>query len=142
MSTILLDTNDYLDDYDFMMDEMNCILKRKVSKPRGNVVQWVLLSQRSSHYGSICNNGATGYLDFKTKNLANEIMNVNTDRIVVIDNNGFLQIEFHDHDGTHICEVKPISKSRANYYNSTLEYKPFDKKIEYIKNLPSLKIKK
>lgn len=142
---VLFDTNDYLEeDYygDIVLDELNYILEEKVNKPRGTVVQWVLLSQRSSHYGSICNNGAQGYSDLKNDNLAQAILNIETDRVVLIDNGGVLQVNFYDHDGVHMCEVKSISKSKANYYNEVIEYDSFENKLEYIKKLPSLKVKK
>ena len=143
---ILFDTDNYIGeefyDSEFMLDDLEYVLEENVNKPRGTVVQWVLLSKRSSHYGSICNNGAQGYSDLKNDNLAQAILNIETDRVVLMDNEGVLQVNFYDHDGVHMCEVKSISKSRANHYNSVIEYESFEDKLAYIKKLPSLKIKK
>lgn len=134
--------NDEFYDGELILDDLAYSVEQNTTKPRGDVKQWVLLSKRFSIYGSICNNGAYGYYDLKGEDLAQEILNIETDRIVLKDNNGKLQVNLYDHDGVHMCEVKSISKSRSNYYNSVLEYESFNDKLEYIKKLPSLKIKK
>ena len=141
---ILFDTDNYAGEEcgEFISDDLDYILEVKMNKPRGTIVQWVLLSERSSHYGSICNNGVQGYSDLKNDNLAQAILNIETDRVVLIDNEGVLQVNFYDHDGVHMCEVKSISKSKANYYNEVIEYDSFENKLEYVKKLPSLKVKK
>jgi len=131
----------------FINEDLKYIIEDNTVKPwrevkRGEVKQWVLLSKRSSHYGAIGNNGKIGYFDIKGENLVNGILSVETDRIILKEKDSKLVVEFYDHDGAHISEVKSISKSRANYYNEVVEYESFDLKLDYIQKLPSLKVKK
>lgn len=141
---ILFDTNDYQEDWGFMEDDLQCILDEYTNKPRGEVAKWVLLSTRTSRYGSISNHGQTGYLDLRSMNLASALLSAtrNSERIVVSDYEGELRVDYHDHDGTHHAVVKSVSKSRGDHYKNVIEYKPFDKKVDYIEKLPTLKTKK
>lgn len=141
---ILFDTNDYQEDWGFMEDDLQYILDEYTNKPRGEVAKWVLLSTRTSRYGSISNHGQTGYLDLRSMNLASALLSAtqHSERIVVSDYEGELQVDYHDHDGTHHAVVKSVSKSRGDHYNNVIEYRPFDKKVAYIEKLPTLKTKK
>ena len=141
---ILFDTNDYQEDWDFMEIDLQYILDEYTNNPRGEVAKWVLLSTRTSRYGSISNHGQTGYLDLRSMNLASALLSAtrNSERIVVSDYEGELRVDYHDHDGTHHAVVKSVSKSRGDHYNNVIEYRPFDKMVAYIEKLPTLKTKK
>lgn len=141
---ILFDTNDYQEDWGFMENDLQYILDEYTNNPRGEVVKWVLLSTRTSRYGSISNHGQTGYLDLRSMNLASALLSAtrNSERIVVSDYEGELRVDYHDHDGTHHAVVKSVSKSRGDHYNNVIECKSFDKKVAYIEKLPTLKTKK
>lgn len=141
---ILFDTEDYQEDWDFMEIDLQYILDEYTNNPRGEVAKWVLLSTRTSRYGSISNHGQTGYLDLRSMNLASALLSAtrNSERIVVSDYEGELRVDYHDHDGTHHAVVKSVSKSRGDHYNNVIEYSPFDKKVAYIEKLPTLKTKK
>lgn len=141
---ILFDTNDYQEGWEIMEDELQYVLDEYTNNPRGEVAKWVLLSTRTSRYGSISNHGKTGYLDLHSMNLASALLSAtqHSECIVVSDCEGELQVDYHDHDGTHHAVVKSVSKSKGDYYNNVIEYKSFDKKVAYIEKLPTLKTKK
>ena len=143
---VLFDTDNYREDeliyFEQVQEDLSAVIEEHVIQPRGKVSQWVMLSRRSSPYGSIANNGSTGYSDRKTSNLVEAITSVETDRFVLIDNDGKLQINFYDHDGVNSVEMKSVSKSRENYYESVIEYESFEDKLEFIKKLPTLRVKK
>lgn len=66
----------------------------------------LLLSKRSSHYGSIGGNGAQGY---KFINDISEIFDVDCDDMVIYVKNGIINIEYHDHDGVDHTELRLVS---------------------------------
>lgn len=143
---ILLDTDTYLEDEDYaegLQDELEYTLEEATVAPRGEVVGWILHSARVSHYGSIANNGAEGYRDLKTTNLTNGLLSsgADFDRIVFQDNSGKLEVVYQGHDGEHICSVHSIPKSKAAEYDN-FQYKTHAEKLEFIKNLSAIKIKK
>jgi len=143
---VLFDTDNYEVDefigFDEIKSDLSAVIEEHVIQPRGKVSQWIMLSYRSSHYGAIANNGLTGYSERRTADLVEAIISIETERFVLIDNDGKLQINFYDHDGVNSVEMKSLSKSKENYYESVVEYESFENKLEFIKKLPTLRVKK
>lgn len=137
MTNIIFDSEDFLDT-DSMLEDLGYLFEE--NKPRGIIKHWVLLSKRESRYGKICNHGATGYLDLQGTDLAKAILQVKTDHLEIFDEKGVMKLKFHDHDGTHTCEIKPISETRMNEY-CKFESDWLEEKIEFLEEIPSLKVK-
>lgn len=135
------DTYRYEEDFEYIVDDLAYLLETYVNKARGEVVEWTMLSRRTSHYGAICNNGATGYGKLNGTDLSRALLMVDSDSFDLRDNDGVLEARFYDHDGTNICEIKPITKSKENTFANKVNHGEFDKLIDYIQSLPSLKIK-
>ena len=143
---ILLDTDTYLEDEDYaegLQDDLEYLLEEATVAPRGEVIGWILQSKRSSHYGNIAYNGAEGYRDLKTTDLTTGLLSAGADleKIVFQDNSGKLEAVYYDHDGENYCSVHSIPKSKAAEYDN-FQYKTHAKKLEFIKNLSAIKIKK
>lgn len=139
---VIFDSNDYIneEDWEFVELDLAYLLLENVRKPRGQVVGYVFLSKRHSHYGSISNHGQTGYKKVDQANLTRAILSMSSsDSFKVFGENGILKVNYYDHDGTHECEIKPITKSRADAVEGRLD--DFDKLIDYVKTMPSVKVK-
>lgn len=138
---VIFDSSDYIneDDWEFIEDDLAYLLSESIRKPRGQVVGYMFLSQRHSHYGSISNHGQTGYKKVDQDNLARAILSTSSDSFKVFGEDGLLKVNYYDHDGTHECEIKPITKSRADAVEGRLDN--FDKLIKYVKTIPSVKAK-
>lgn len=139
---VIFDSNDYINEehVEFIEQELEYLLSEHIRKPRGQVVGYIFLSKRHSHYGSICNNGKTGYRKVNGGDLTQAILSVSScDSFKVFSEDGLLKVNYYDHDGTHECEIKPIAKSREEAVEGRLN--DFDKLIEYVKGMPSIKVK-
>lgn len=66
----------------------------------------LLLSERSSHYGSIGGNDSQGY---KIINDISEVFDMECDDVVIYVKNGIINIEYHDHDGVDRTELRLVS---------------------------------
>lgn len=140
---ILLDTDNYKEDFsqDEMLENLQLILEDNVKTPRGEVVSLILSLHRSSRYGSISNNGMSGYKDLNTDKLDTNIIFISqrVERAVIENNNGALQITYHDHDGETTCLVKYVPKSKKYQYEN-LESLTFNERLTFIDKLSSIKI--
>lgn len=139
---VIFDSRDYMNDEDWEYIELDLdyVLLENVRKPRGQVVGYIFLSKRYSHYGSISNHGQTGYKKVDQADLARAILSItSSDSFEVFSEDGLLKVNYYDHDGTHKCEIKPITKSRDEAVEGRLG--DFDKLIKYAKTMPSLKVK-
>lgn len=139
---LIFDSNDYINEehVEFIEQELEYLLSEHTVKTRGQVVGYIFLSKRYSHYGSICNNGKTGYRKVNGSDLTQAILSVSScDSFEVFSEDGLLKVNYHDHDGTHECEIKPITKSRVDAVENRLG--DFDKLIKYAKGMPSIKVK-
>lgn len=137
---LLLNTEN-IDWEDFEVD-LEYLLEDIVRTPRGEVMGFVPISKRSSRYGSICNNGATGHGRF-SRDLYWGIMGAapNTDNITVHKNdNNELEVHYHDHDGTHITVWKTITKSTLDKFSTTSDYGTHEEMIEFLQKRPSVKV--
>lgn len=141
---IFFDSDTYIDedDYDYIYEDLCYLLSEYVNKARGHVVNWILLSKRNSHYGSICNNGAKGYGSMRGRDLAKALLSINADRLVLKDNEGLLQATFYDHDGTNVCEVKSVTMSKESKFNQVMRLGSHEKIMSFVENLPSMKTNK
>lgn len=138
---VIFDSSDYINEdyWEFIEDDLAYLLSENIRKPRGQVVGYMFLSQRHSHYGSISNHGQTGYKKVDQANLARAILSTSSDSFKVFGEDGLLKVNYYDHDGVHECEIKPITKSKKNAIENRLN--DFDKLIEYIKEMSSVKVK-
>lgn len=138
---VIFDSNDYLEeqDGDYIMEDLDYALSENIVEPRGQIEGWMFLSTRYSRYGSICNHGATGFARKVQKVLAEAILSVDVDRVIVEKDNGELKVTFSDHDGSHITKIKPITKSRVAPLERASS--DWDKFMDYIKTMPSVKTK-
>lgn len=137
---LLLNTDNI--DWETFEDTLGHLTEDEIRKPRGKVVGFVPISKRSSHYGSICNNGATGHGRF-TRDLYWGIMGAasSSDRITVHkDDNNDLVVQYHDHDGTHITTWKTITKSLIDKYLYLNDYGTHEEMIEFLEKRPSIKL--
>lgn len=124
----------------YTLEDLDYLLSETIVEPKGEIVGWIFLSERFSRYGSICNNGKLGYKKVDKLVLADAILSeTSSDSFTIKNNEDVLQVDYHDHDGTHSCVIKPIEKSRVKAIESKLD--DFDELIEYIKEMPSVKIK-
>lgn len=142
VNKVIFDSNDYINEehVEFIEQELEYLLSEHIRKPRGQVVGYIFLSKRHSRYGSICNNGKTGYRKVNGDDLTQAILSMSScDSFEVFSEDGLLKVNYHDHDGTHECEIKPITKSRVDAVENRLG--DFDKLIEYAKGMPSIKVK-
>ena len=126
-------------DGEYIMEDLDYLLSENIVEPRGEIVGWIFLSKRYSRYGSICNHGQAGYSRKNQTVLAEAILSVNADTIIVEKDEGELKVTFVDHDGSHITKIKPITKSRI----APLERvdNDWDKFMSYIETMPSVKTK-
>lgn len=139
---VIFDSNDYVNEQDgeFIEEDLAYLLSEHTVKTRGKVVGYMFLSKRHSRYGSICNNGKTGYRKVNGGDLTQAILSVSScDSFEVFSEDGLLKVNYYDHDGTHECEIKPITKSKKNAIENRLN--DFDKLIEYTKEMSSVKVK-
>ena len=132
------------DNLDWEFEDLEEILEYTldIRRPRGEVVGYVPLSKRYSHYGSICNNGATGYGRF-TRNLIDGITGAasSSDRITVHkDDNNDLVVVYHDHDGTHTTTWKTITKSIIDKFSNMRDFSTHEEMIEFLEKRPSIKL--
>lgn len=133
------------DNIDWEIEDFEDILENNLNIrcPKGKVMGFVPLSQRSSHYGSICNNGAIGYGKF-TDDLINGILSAapNSDKVTIHkDNNNDLVVQYHDHDGTHTTTWKTITKSVLNKFNFIHDYGTYEEMIEFLEKRPNIKLR-
>ena len=139
---ILFDSNDYENemDVDIIIDELGHILRNRTRKLRGEIVGFVFKSTRQSRYGAICNNGQIGFSRKMIPNLTKAVLSIESDSIVIWDNEGELLVSYYDHDGSHNCTIHPITKSKLQ----TIQIKEnnFDKMIAYVETMTTVKIKK
>lgn len=140
---VIFDSNEYSDlgDYDFILDSLKTALDNHIKKPRGNIKAWAFLAYRSSQYGSIAYNGQRGYMDIKTQDLAQAILETSTDHLFITADGEDLQVIYTDYDGSHICTVRPVISSKLDHYNYILS-REFNTVIEYIQALPTVKVKR
>ena len=138
----LFNSDEYLDDNDggYMLEDLDYLLSETIVEPRGEITGWMFLSERSSRYGPIGNHGEIGYKKVDNPVLADAILSeTSSDSFTVEIDEGILKVDYHDHDGTHSCTVKPIVKSRVEAIERKLN--SFGELIEYIKTMPSVKAK-
>ena len=131
---VIFDSNEYSDlgDYDFILDSLKTALDNHIKKPRGNIKAWAFLAYRSSQYG---------YMDIKTQDLAQAILETSTDHLFITADGEDLQVIYTDHDGSDICTVRPVISSKLDHYNYILS-REFNTVIEYIQALPTVKVKR
>lgn len=137
----LFDSDNYNCTDDWMSD-LEYIIGERIDIP-ANTGEWVLLSSRFSRYGSIANHGKTGFSILKGTNLADALMSINCDRVVLKSGKDFneLQVDYHDHDGVNMCTVKYVEKSNYNQYRRIVQHGRFYDIINFIEELPSLELK-
>lgn len=130
--------------YSEMESELDYILNETVAKGRGVISGYGMVANRSSRYGSIGGAGQVGYMKSNEVRLSKAILGVssNSDKITVKDNDGELQVNYHDHDGIHHVTFKRITSSREESFNNMLVIGTHDEIIEYLDKLPSVKVKK
>lgn len=134
------DTYMYEEDFEYIVDDLDYLLKQYTRKSKGEIVGWLMLSHRSSRYGSICNNGATGYAELSGTDLSRAILTFSSaDKITLKDNDGILEVTYYDHDGTDRCEVKSITRSREAVIESN---GTFEQIISHLETIPSVKTNK
>lgn len=139
---VIFDSSDYMneEDWGFIEDDLAYLLSENVRTPRGQVVGYMFLSKRHSHYGSIGNNGKTGYRKVNGGDLIQAVLSMSScDSFELLGENGLIKVNYHDHDGTHECEIKPITKSREKAVEGRLD--DFDRLIDYVREMPSIKVK-
>lgn len=132
------------DDYDFLSDDLDELIEEYTNKPRGEVSYYAILSKRSSpQYGYMGNDGAEGFMQIQTTELSGVVKRLfNNDRVTMKDNNGVLQVVASHHDGSEICEIKPITKSKVQEFQNALYTNSVDNVVELLKKSPSITIKK
>lgn len=145
---ILLDTKVYTTE-EFLracgpidvLKEINLILDKHVSKPRGQASKYILLAREVIIEGIVRNTETEGYMELDGEDLAKSILEIDVDRIVLAKNDKILEVILYDENKIVSYEVKSLSKSKANYYESNVSYDSFENQVEFIETLPSLKIK-
>lgn len=142
MKKLIFDSNDYIENEDmlFIEDDLDYLLSENIVKRRGEILGWIFISKRSSRYGSICNNGQTGFAVKNIPNLTKAILSIDSDRIIIKGSEGELKVSYYDHDGSHNCILKPITKSRFETVERIKQ--DYNKMIDYAANIPSVKIKR
>ena len=146
---ILFDTETYTNDeflktheQSDLLKKLKLVLDKYVSKPRGQANKCILLARTITINGIINNAKAEGYMELDGKDLGQAILEIDVDRILLKKNNKILEIVLYNKNKITNYEVKSLSKSKANYYNSNVSYDSFENQVEFIETLPSLKIKK
>lgn len=145
---VIFNSEDYNDDYEDMymdmVDDLDNILSENVSKGRGTIVGYGMIANRSSHYGSIGGAGKVGYLSSNETELTKAILGSSPQNgfITIDESDGYLQVNYHDHDGIHHVSIKRITASREDKFNSKLEIGTHDEIIRYLESIPSVKMKK
>lgn len=124
-----------------VMKEINLILDKYVSKPRGQVNKYILMSKEVTIDDVIDNAEDEGYLELDGEDLGQAILEIDVDRILLAKNDKVFEIILYDENKIVSYEVKSLSKSKANYYESNVSYDSFENQVEFIETLPSLKIK-
>lgn len=129
-------------DPDFIEEDVEYYLNEYTNKPRGEVVSYALASERVSHYGAIANNGAKGYGTSNSPEMKDAVIKLfGNNNVTMGDSNGKLQVISSHHDGSDISELKPITKSRADKWNSLVEYGTHEEIMNFLDKIPSVKIK-
>lgn len=135
---ILFNTENYkdIDDeflfYDDLEEAKHYISSISKAKNGKKLTRFVMLSKRSSHYGSIGNNGATGY---RIIDSVSDMFHGSWDDLKLIynDNENKYTFVYSDHDGTTYAEFAPITHLE---YDSISELTDFNEIItktkEYI----------
>lgn len=128
--------------YEDLAEDLQYVLQENVKQPRGEVVFYVPLSKRSSHYGSISHNNEYGYAEPKT-DLLKGMLSITADafEVFVDDRDNLLQVRYYDHDGTNTVTWRVITKSNEDKHNNVKQYGSHDEYIEYLLERPALKIK-
>ena len=145
LTKTIFDTEDYYDeemDYQDVAFYLGETLENHISRYSTEKRDWVILSKRSSRYGSICNNGATGYKKVLNRTLEDAVLSGNFDRIIAKEVDGVLCVDYMDHDGTHHGQLKSLSKVNSDKLERLEDYFDFDDVIEFVKELPYVKVKK
>lgn len=91
----------------------------------------VCIGERSSHYGSICNDGKTGFLVVSS---LDELLSKGGDefKFMFNDEDNTYSFEFIDHDGKTKVTFAPISKTEMNDLDFDSMY--FEKALGIIQN--------
>lgn len=144
--TIIFNTDDYIeDDGIYMAEDIGYLLEEYVRGTNGETKGYVMVSERSSHYGAIGGNGLKGYKSVNTSHLGRAILNTcsNADKIVgSVNDDGELFVQYYDHDGTHNAIVKRITKSTEDRVENLIHMGTHDEIMEYVEKMPTIKIKK
>ena len=137
----LFGSEDY-SNYRDLTQELKLVLQSSVKQPRGEVVFYVPLSKRSSHYGSISHNNEYGYAEPKI-DLLSGILSITADsfEIFVDERDNILQTRYYDHDGTNTVTWRVITKSNEEKHNNVKQYASHEEYIEYLLGRPAVKIK-
>lgn len=126
-----------------VLKELNHVLSQdNISKPRGQVSKYILLARAVTINEIINNAEAEGYMELDGNDLAQEIINIDVDRIILKENDKILEVVLYNKNKIISYEIKSLSKSKANYYSSNISYDSFESQVDFIETLPSLKIKK
>jgi len=138
---VIFDSNDYdNEEFEFILDEFKYLLAKHVKTPRGKIVGWLFISKRNSHYGAISNNGKTGFARKNCVKLIDAILSIESDSIVIEDDQGELLVTYYDHDGSNVCKIKPITESRKSVIDN--KEHDFNKLMQYADKIPTVKVKK
>lgn len=114
---VLFDTHNYKENEDeyLFYDELEVVKSyiKSISKAKNGhkLTRFALLSNRSSHYGSIGNNGAVGY---KLVDSVDGLFFGSWDdlKLTYDDQDNSYTIIYYDHDGSSNARFAPVSKSK------------------------------
>lgn len=106
---------------------------RSISKINGRQrTRFIALSERSSHYGSICGNGNVGYGIIPN---VDELFQKGDEVEVYFDDNmDKLVFKAHTHDGTDTYTIAPITKTRYNELIKMEDEVDFNEMLKITKN--------
>lgn len=124
-----------------VLKEINLVLDKYVSKPRGQASKYILLAREVIIEGIVKNAETEGYMELDGEDLAQSILEIDVDRIVLAKSDKILEVILYDKNKIVSYKVKSLSKFKSNYYNSSISYDSFENQVEFIETLPSLKIK-
>lgn len=148
--TTLFNFNDYEDemDFEYIKEDLSYILDENTKMPRGKATGYIFVSERSSIYGSISNNGAKGF-SYKENTpsllsaIINSLGNGSSNNLSVENDGGILKVTFYDHDGKDDCVIYPVIKSKKDkvdsMYQKVNSSETFEKFLNYVESLPMVK---
>lgn len=143
----LYNTDNYIEDedYTYAREALEYVISEKIVKPRGQVEAWAVRVERSSpRYGYMANHGAVGFGAYDGGDLAEAILRFSggNDSYQITDEDGVVKVSYNHHDGSDIAEFRPVTKSKVDKFWDIRHNSSHDEIIEYIEELPELKVKK